>query len=292
MSEMIDLTTADLGVENLGEMWEDFIARCLPDHATLFTESYNLIAISVPESFVDSTLTHLLIDEGIDTSDLMSHVRKLFIDSIIDCLQLMGIIIDNDYVEMNSLQELKVILDTIYLVDGMTDLIGLLDILNDSELTPKERFISVIRTAQPQYDMENAENLIKDVSTNVIRGIMIGINVIDEDDTEWVDPSLQTRIKANKEFLKGSLANKHITDGGGVGLTMDSYLNLFTSELGMILMDGTQTYLSSVLSLMLISSLTDAQIVGQYNSLVEDQCNNIEEIYKAQEFLKGVVLDA
>lgn len=292
MSEMIDLTTADLGVENLGEMWEDFIARCLPDHATLFTESYNLIAISVPESFVDSTLTHLLIDESIDTSDLMSHVRKLFIDSIIDCLQLMGIIIDNDYVEMNTLKELNVILDTIYLADGMTDLIGLLDILNDAEMTPKERFIEVIRTAQPQYDMENAENLIKDVSTNVIRGLMIGINVIDEDNSEWVDPSLKTRIKANKEFLKGTLASQHIGDGGAPGLTMDSYLNLFTSDLGRILVDGTQTYLHSVLALMVISSLTDSQIVGQYNSLIEDHCDSIEEIYKAQELLKGVVLDA
>lgn len=292
MSDMIDLTNTDLGVENLGEMWQDFISRCTPEHGTLFNESYNLIALSFPNSFVDSTLMHMFVDESIDTSDLMAHVRKLFIDSIIDCLQIMGIIIDKDYLEMNHLNELKIILDTIYLADGMTDLIGLVDVLNDSEMEPKERFIEVVALAQPQYDLEQLPYIIKDVSTNVIRGLLIGLNIIDEDDNEWIDPTLQKRIKANKISLAGTLAGKHIIDGGGVGLVMESYMDLFTSDLGVMLIESTRLYMTNVLGLMLISSLTDDQIHAQYNSLVEDQCETTEDVYAAQEIINKVILNA
>lgn len=292
MSEMIDITNTDLGVENLGEMWEDFIARCTPEQATLFNESYNLIAISFPESFIDNTITHLLVDDSISTSDLMAHIRILFIDTIIDALQMMGILFDKDYIDPNSLKELNVILDTIYLADGLTDIIGLVDTLNDEIADPKERFIRVVRMTQPQYDMENMEYYIRDVSTNTIRGLLIGINVIDEDDTDWVDPYLQKRIKGNKEFLKTTLAVKHIADGGGIGLMFDGYFKVFANELAELLVTDQIAYLRNILGLMLISSLTDTEIVGQYTSLVDQHCESVEELYKGTNLLNEVNINA
>lgn len=292
MSDMIDLTNADLGIENLGEMWKDFIERCTPQQAKLFTESYNLIAISFPDSFIDNTLTHLFADEALDTSDLMSHVRLLFINTICDALQMMGIFLDKDYMDMNSLHDVKVILDTIYLFDGMTDLIGLVTMLNNEELDCKERFINVVRMTQPQYDLSEMENYIKEVSTNTIRGIMIGLNIIDEDDTTYVDHVLRKRIIDNKPFLKGTLANEHIGNGGGVGLEIDNYLKLFHSSLAKRLLDSPMDYLKQILSLMLISSLTDGQVYGQFNALLEDHCQTVEEVYQAQSILKGAIINA
>lgn len=289
---MIDLTNADLGIENLGEMWKDFIERCTPQQAKLFTESYNLIAISFPDSFIDNTLTHLFADEALDTSDLMSHVRLLFINTICDALQMMGIFLDKDYMDMNSLHDVKVILDTIYLFDGMTDLIGLVTMLNNEELDCKERFINVVRMTQPQYDLSEMENYIKEVSTNTIRGIMIGLNIIDEDDTTYVDHVLRKRIIDNKPFLKGTLANEHIGNGGGVGLEIDNYLKLFHSSLAKRLLDSPMDYLKQILSLMLISSLTDGQVYGQFNALLEDHCQTVEEVYQAQSILKGAIINA
>lgn len=293
MSEMIDLTNVDLGVENLGEMWQDFIARCTPEHATQYNQAYNLIAISFPESFIDNTITHILVDEAIGTADMMAHIRILFIDTIIDALQIMGIIIDKDWIDPNSLPELIVVLDTIFMVDGMTDLIGLYDTLNDEEADPKERFIRVVRMTQPQFDMENMEYYIKEVSTNVIRGILIGINVIDQDDETWVDPWLQKRIKANAEFLKGTMGGEHIINGGGVGQDFDGYHKLFTNQLAKALVDDDATiYLTNVLSLMLISYMTDEDITGQFSALVEEHCSTIEEAYKGTSILNKVKLDA
>lgn len=293
MSEMIDLTNVDLGVENLGEMWQDFIARCTPEHATQYNQAYNLIAISFPDSFIDSTITHILVDEAIGTADMMAHMRILFIDTIIDALQIMGIIIDKDWVDPNTLPELIVILDTIFMVDGMTDLIGLVDTLNDDQDDAKDRFIRVVKMTQPQYDMENMEYYIKEVSTNVIRGLLIGINVIDEDDTTWVDPSLQKRIKSNSEFLKQTMAGEHIINGGGLGQDFDGYHKLFTNQLAKALVDeDVSIYLTNVLSLMVISWMTDSQIVGQFTALVEEHCNTIEEAYKGTSILNKVKLDA
>lgn len=292
MSDMIDLTNVDLGVENLGEMWEDFITRCTPDHATLYNESYNLIAISFPESFIDNTLTQMFIDEGLETSELMSHVRLLFIDTIVDALQMMGIFIDKDYLDMNSLSELKTILDTIYLFDGLTDLIGLVDVIQNDEMDAKERFIRVVTMTQPQYDLSNMEYFIKEVSVNTLRGILIGLNILDEDDEEFVDHVIKDRIVANKMILSGTLGGGHIVNGGGVGLHLEGYMKLYMSDLAKSLIDNKMNYLRDVLSLMLISSLTDSQIYGQFNALVEDQCGDIDEIYKATEILKKVKLNA
>uniref|UniRef100_A0AAU8L0F0 Virion structural protein n=1 Tax=Pantoea phage Survivor TaxID=3232176 RepID=A0AAU8L0F0_9CAUD len=292
MSDMIDLTNADLGIENLGEFWKDFTERCTPEQAKLFSESYNLIAISFPDSFIDSTLTHLLADDGLNTSELISHVRLLFINTICDALQMMGIFVDKDYMDMNSLHDVKVILDTIYLFDGMTDLIGLVDVLNNEELDCKERFIKVVKMTQPQYELSDIDSYIREVSVNTIRGILIGLNIIDEDDTEWVDHTTRQRIKDNKEWLAGTLAREHVSNGGGVGLLMDNYLKLFHTDLSRLLLDDPTVYLRNVLSLMIISSLTDRQIHGQFNALIEDQCTTVEEVYKATAILKGASIDA
>lgn len=292
MSDMIDLTNVDLGVENLGEMWVDFIARCTPHQATLFNESYNLIAISFPESFIDNTLNQLFIDESLDTSELMAHVRVLFIDTIIDALQMMGILIDKDFIELNSLSELKSVLDTVYLFDGLTDLLGLVQILNDEEQDCKDRFIQIVQMTQPQYDMSNMDYFIKEVSPNTIRGILIGLNIIDEDDTEYVDHTIRDRIKNNKLWLAGTYGGQHIVNGGGAGLNIDGYLKIFMSDLAKDLATSPYDYLKNVLSLMIVSSLSDTQIQGQFNSLIEDQTTNVEEAYKAMDIIKKVKLNA
>lgn len=290
---MIDLTNVDLGVENLGEMWLDFIERCTPEHATQYNQAYNLIAISFPDSFIDSTITHYLIDESISTPDLMAHIRILFINTIIDALQMMGIIIDKDWIDPNSLPELIIILDTIYLADGMTDLIGLVDTLNDEEADAKERFIRVVRMTQPQYQMENMEYYIKEVSSNTIRGLMIGLNIIDEDDASWVDPDLQKRIKANKEFLKGTFGGQHIINGGGLGQEFEGYYKVFSNDLAKLLIDGkTEAYMTNILSLLIISSVTDGAIGGTYTGLVEEYSTTIEEAYKATAIMDKVELNA
>lgn len=291
MSEIIDLGDRNLAVENLGEMWQDFAARLMPEAAILFKDAYNLISISLPENGNDIQITNILIDESLETSDTIMHIRKLLIDSIVDCLQMMGIIIDYDYVSPDSLKDLVHILDTIYTLDGMDDLMQLVEILDDELIDAKERFIRVIERVEPDYDLENFPYMIKEVSPNVTKGILIGLNILDNDDTEYMEPTIKRRVQANKEFLKETLAWEHITKGGASTLSLEVLMTLFVSDLGIKLTEDKLDYFKQVLSLMLISDLTDGQIKSQYFALLEEVAENMDEIYKAQTLLEKVKLD-
>lgn len=291
MSEIIDLGDRNLAVENLGEMWQDFAARLMPEAAILFKDAYNLISISLPENGNDIQITNILIDESLETSDTVMHIRKLLIDSIVDCLQMMGIIIDYDYLSPDSLKDLVHILDTIYTLDGMDDLMQLVDILDDELIDAKERFIRVIERVEPDYDLENFPYMIKEVSPNVTKGILIGLNILDNDDTEYMEPTIKRRVQANKEFLRETLAWEHITKGGASTLSLEVLMTLFVSDLGIKLTENKLDYFKQVLSLMLISDLTDGQIKSQYFALLEEVAENMDEIYKAQTLLEKVKLD-
>lgn len=291
MSEIIDLGDRNLAVENLGDMWQDFAARLMPEAAILFKDAYNLISISLPENGNDIQITNILIDESLETSDTVMHIRKLLIDSIVDCLQMMGIIIDYDYVSPDSLKDLVHILDIIYTLDGMDDLMQLVDILDDELIDAKERFIRVIERVEPDYDLENFPYMIKEVSPNVTKGILIGLNILDNDDTEYMEPTIKRRVQANKEFLKETLAWEHITKGGASTLSLEVLMTLFVSDLGIKLTENKLDYFKQVLSLMLISDLTDGQIKSQYFGLLEEVAENMDEIYKAQTLLEKVKLD-
>ena len=260
MSEIIDLGDRNLAVENLGEMWQDFAARLMPEAAILFKDAYNLISISLPENGNDIQITNILIDESLETSDTIMHIRKLLIDSIVDCLQMMGIIIDYDYVSPDSLKDLVHILDTIYTLDGMDDLMQLVEILDDELIDAKERFIRVIEKVEPDYDLENFPYMIKEVSPNVTKGILIGLNILDNDDTEYMEPTIKRRVQTNKEFLKETLGWEHIINGGASTLSLEVLMTLFVSDLGIKLTGNKLDYFKNVLSLMLISDLTDGQI--------------------------------
>lgn len=291
MSEIIDLGDRNLAVENLGEMWQDFAARLMPEAAILFKDAYNLISISLPENGNDIQITNILIDESLETSDTIMHIRKLLIDSIVDCLQMMGIIIDYDYISPDSLKDLVHILDTIYTLDGMDDLMQLVEILDDELIDAKERFIRVIEKVDPDYDLENFPYMIKEVSPNVTKGILIGLNILDNDDTEYMEPAIKRRVQTNKEFLKETLGWEHIINGGASTLSLEVLMTLFVSDLGIKLTENKLDYFKNVLSLMLISDLTDGQIKSQYFALVEEVAENMDEVYKAQTLLEKVKID-
>ena len=68
-------------------------------------------------------------------------------------------------------------------------------------------------------------------------------------------------------------------------------MTLFVSDLGIKLTEDKLDYFKQVLSLMLISDLTDGQIKSQYFALLEEVAENMDEIYKAQTLLEKVKLD-
>lgn len=291
MSDVIDMTNVNLASENLGAMWDDFVTRCIPEAAILLQDAYNLINLSFPDNSLDTTITTILIDEAMGTSDTIQAIRRQLIYGLVDCLQIMGIIIDMDYVGPEELVDLSHVLDTIYTFDGMEDLLGLVDVLEDDQIDPKERFITVIQLNDPSYDTEKLQYIIKDVSPNVTKGIMVGLNILDRDDNQYMEPSLKRRIIDNKEFLSGTVGETHIKNGGGLQQELDGYLGLFGPELGPMMIEDPVLYIKNILSLMLISSIPETLIKGQILSLAQEICGDLNDLYKAQAVIDGVKIN-
>lgn len=294
MLDTIDLTNANLASDNLGEMWDDFAVRCTPEAAIQLVEAYNLITLSLESAeagnngFLDIEITNLLIDEGSETSDVIQSIRKLFIDGIVDCLQIMGIIIDMDYVGPNDLPLLTKILDTIYTFDGMEDILGLADVLDDEGIDPKERFITVVKMNDKEIDFDALYNIIDDVSINVTKGLLIGLNILPTDDDQYMEPALKRRLVNNKAFLKGTMGEYHVVNGGGMQQPQDAYMTLFAAELGEMLMTDPFLYVKNVLSLLMLTPLTPSQIEGQIMALAQDVSSEMEMIYRVQAMLQEV----
>ncbi|QDH47093.1 hypothetical protein PQC07_gp204 [Aeromonas phage D3] len=296
MSDMIDLTNANLASDNLGEMWDDFAVRCTPEAAIQLQDAYNLITLSlecVPggnNGFLDTNITTVLIDEGYDTPDTIQAVRKILIYALVDCLQAMGIMIDMDYIGPDELVILTKILDTIYTVDGIEDILGLSDVLEDEGIDPKERFIQVMALVDPLMDQEKLPYVIKDVSVDVTKGMLIGLNILSTDDDQYMEPFFKKRLVANKAFLKGTIGERHIVDGGGVQQQLDIYMNLFAAEVGEMMLNNPVEYIKNMISIMLLTPMTGAEIEGAVMSLINDVSETTEIMYRAQAVLKEVNL--
>lgn len=291
MSDIIDMTNVNLASENLGEMWDSFAARCLPDAAILFQDAYNLISISCPDHNLDVIFTNILIDESMGTSDTIQSIRQHLIFALIDCLQVRGIIIDMDYVEPKSLGDLVQILDTLYVFDGMDDILGLVDVLEDDQIDPKERLITVIHLNDKSYDTEQLPYIIKDVSPDVTKGILVGLNVLDRDDDQYMEPSLKKRVVNNKPFMKGTVGEKHVINGGGLQQELHGYMGIFGPELGPLMLENPPLYIKNVLSLMLISNIPETLIKGQILSLAQEVCTDLQDLYKAQAIIDEVKIN-
>lgn len=294
MLDTIDMTNANLASDNLGEMWDDFAVRCTPGVAIQLADAYNLITLSLEagnegnNGFLDVEITNILIDEARETSDTIQAIRRLLIDGVVDCLQAMGIIIDMDYIGPDELGVLCKVLDTIFTFDGMEDILGLADVLDDEGIDPKERFITVIKMNDPQTDFENLYDIISEVSMDVTKGLLIGLNILATDDDQYMEPAMKRRLKGNKEFFKGTLGEFHVVNGGGIQQQQEVYLTLFAAELGEMLLTDPVAYVKNVLSLLLLTSLTRSQIEGQIMALTQDVSSDLEVMYRCQAVFKEV----
>lgn len=296
MLDVIDLTNTNLASDNLGEMWDDFAVRCTPAAAKLLVEAYNLITLSMelaPEGnngYLDITITHILIDEGMETSDTIQAIRKILMEGLIDCLKICGIIVDMDYIGPGELPDLITLLDTIYTFNGMDDIFGLADVLEDEYMDPKERFIRVVKMGNPEYDIEKLYTMISEVSVNTTKGMLIGLNILDSDDIQYMEPALKRRLIASKEFLKGTLGEYHIQNGGGVQLQSDVYLTLFGPRLAEYMSEDPVKYVKNILSLFMISDLTPKSIEAQITALSQEVTDDLDTMYRIQGLLKEVNL--
>ena len=280
-----------IAVDELGESWSNFESLLTPETALLFNTSYNLITIGVKECSLPLDITNTLINEGLDTSSLISSIRQIFLVYLTDVLGTMGILIDKDQVDSDSLPYLNNILNVIYALDDVDDVMGLIFILENHTFTNKDKLVEIIIKLYDLDDEDQYPNLIFDVSADVIKGLLIGLGALTIDDSEnYVDANIANRIKANKTFLEGTIAEKHIKDGGGIGLSYEAISNLYINDIAKIMVENPIKYYKEIIGILIISSLTDVEIESGYEGMVKDFANDLTELHSASRLIEEVVI--
>ncbi|MGL4382903.1 MAG: hypothetical protein ACRCTA_04215, partial [Bacilli bacterium] len=105
-----------------------------------------------------------------------------------------------------------------------------------------------------------------------------------------IEPSLAKRIRLNKELLKGTLAHEHINNGGCPGVSFSALNNIFINELGNLMIGDMSIYFKNMLALMLISGLTNKQILESYEVLIGQFSDDLPTLFKGTEILEKQLL--
>lgn len=291
MTNLISFDNLSIATEDLGELWTNFENCNGPETTKLFNTAYNLIASAVQDSGLSDDINIKLIDETLDIPQLVNEIRNIFLMHLVDLANTIGIIIDKEYVDSNSLPDLILILNTITQTDIEEDSMGLLYVLDNETLDNKDKYIKLITKINSLDDEGMLPYIIKSVSSDVIKGIYIGLGGMDEDDKEYINEDVAIRIKNNKEFLKSTLGGEHIIDGGIVGLPFESLSRIFDDRLASTLLNnGLIDYFKQTLSLSIISSMTDNEIKEGFEVMIKDHTESLEDIYKSSKLLDEVKL--
>lgn len=293
MSDYIDDTNLKVAIDELGDLWFSFEECLVPETAIIFNKSYNLIVMSVKDCALSLDISTLLVDESQDIPSVVNNIRETFLVYLVDILTNMGIMIDKEHVDPDSLPYLNTILETIYTTDGMEDVMGLIYVLENETFTNKERVIEVIKRVHDLDDDEVYPDLIRDISADVVKGLMMGLGADTDatDDREVANEEVTKRVKANREFLKGTLAATHVINNGAMGLSYQVLSDMFINDLAKLIVGEKRDYYKNILAMLLISSMTNEEIESGYEGMIKDFANDLEELYVGSVLLEELVLE-
>lgn len=292
MSEITTDAQLNSATEDMGALWLNFTDLLIPEQADILNRAYDLVTLSLNENMLSVTVSTILIDESLETTNQVNLIKKTLLDAVVEILTKMGVIINVDFVDLDELTPLSDILDVLYSTDQIDDVLGLIDILDNETYDNKDKLIQVIlRFLQKEsFESDSLDYIIEEVSGDVIKGLYIGLGVYTVEDGDYINPDIAKRIKANKEFLQGTRANTHILDGGGVGLSYEIYTKLFINDIAVFLTDSTKRYMEEMMAICLISSLTNVEIEDGFESLIKDEASSMEDIYLGTSILKRIKL--
>lgn len=301
----------DLAATLMGGIWSDFKA-CIPEpQAKILTEGFNLILLSDPAqtqeedlddpdfltgrsgSLVPNLVTEVLIDENTHIPEKKSLIFSIITGNIIEVLVNMGFTLNDDEVGPEQLKELCQLVALFYDLNNYQDLIGLADVLDSSDIPPKDRYLMVMQKyLGEQFDLVVYELMVDDVSEVTLKAIRDAL--LQEDDIQAPPPSLIKRIVENRVPLEGTLVFGHIRNNGQIGGSVQSFLNFYHRELDELTdnptYDNLMQYGKEVTAIFLASELNTPvlrdKLVRYLGGIVSDGL----AMMKLETFINGLVL--
>lgn len=292
MSDFVNMDELNVAYTDMGSLWLNFTDGVIPEQADIINRAYNLISLVLKENALPTIISTILIDENMEISNKVNLVKKSLLDGMVELLSEMGIIFNLDFIGLDELTPLSDILDVLYSTDEIDDVLGLIDILDNETFDNKDKLIRVIlRFLQKEsFESDSFDYIIEEVSGDVIKGLYIGLGVYTVEDGDYINPDIARRIRANKEFLEGKLANRHILNGGGVGLSYEVYTKLFINDIAEYLTDSSHRYMEEMMGICLISSLTNIEIEEGFEAMIKDHAGSMDDIFFGTQLLKRIKL--
>lgn len=280
----IDLTGVQLLSVEIGETWDNF-GKCITEsNYNIFNRAFNLIQVSDEDTTAGAEILHILIDEGLSVTEQTFEIRDLLITNIIEIITRLGITIDKDQLDINSLPVLCNLVDVVYILDGYEDLLSLSVILEAEDIPNADRFIMLISKVFSIDDMSDYECLITDVSEMTL--LVIKRSLVSPDAEIPVPDWILSRIKKNKEFFKGTLAWEHVTQGGGLGLTWETLKSFYKDRLEDVKSKDQKQGIKDTVALMVLTNITDTDFLDRVTKEITEEYADLKKIFFADKLVK------
>lgn len=289
---VVNLTGVNLLQEDLGDTWSSYKLAITPENAELMETLYNLIVITDPETVLGLTISTILIDESLDTSQQKDLLFDIFLNNIIEMLTKFGITLDMDYVEPNSLRTLYEITDILYIIDNYEDLQSISELLETKDLDPKDRFIELFRKIHDldpdDPKLEDLTYLILECTENLMETLRLGLIVLDAEPE--IPEYVKLRVLANRDFLENTVAVKHVRNNGRLGMGFLSLLNFYANELETAMQISPEHYVKELFGFVLISETPNDVFWDQLKQIIEENISDLTLIFKAEKVAEKIKL--
>lgn len=283
----------DLAAVYIGGAWSSFMEMLPEPQSKILVDGFNLILLSamppfdiespydqynIPDTVVLSAAQDILIADDLDTQGIKLNLFSLCSNNIIQLLSDLGITFFDDEVHLENLPDLIKIGKIFYDFESIDDKLNLHNILTSRDIHPKDRFINAFKVFYGEdYDTSIIEMLIEDVSEVTTESLLKGLNVRDDLMDDVYPPSIIQRITDNKEFLEGTLIREHLTNGGGIGGSIQSFTNFYEDQLSTLLSSDKESD-----QFQYVREMTAIYLVSEVNtdSLIEKLMVHLDSIFE------------
>lgn len=301
----------DFAVTLMGGIWSDFKDSIPEAQAKILTEGFNLILLSNPsesaqedlsdpdflsgrsDTLLPNVITAALVDDTTHTAEKKNAVFQLITGNIIEVLVKMGFVLNEDEVSQDRLAQLCQLVSLFYDLNNYQDLIGLADVLDSTDIPPKDRYLMVMQKyLGDNFDIDVYELMVDDVSEVTIKAIRD--TLLQEDLTEAPPQMIVKRIIQNKAELNDTLVYTHVRNNGQVGGSVQSFLNFYRRELEVYTDEPTPEklirYGKEVTAIFLASELNTPVIKDKLMRYLADIVTDYQALIQLETFINRLVL--
>lgn len=301
----------DFAVTLMGGIWSDFKDSIPEAQAKILTEGFNLILLSNPsesaqedlsdpdflsgrsDTLLPNVITAALVDDTTHTAEKKNAVFQLITGNIIEVLVKMGFVLNEDEVSQDRLAQLCQLVSLFYDLNNYQDLIGLADVLDSTDIPPKDRYLMVMQKyLGDNFDIDVYELMVDDVSEVTIKAIRD--TLLQEDLTEAPPQMIVKRIIQNKAELNDTLVYTHVRNNGQVGGSVQSFLNFYRRELEVYTDEPTPEklirYGKEVTAIFLASELNTPVIKDNLMRYLADIVTDYQALIQLETFINRLVL--